>query len=116
MKVWGFYKGEGLLPRKADVTEALGSVGYKHVRLDRAARTVQFTRPGLELDPGGIGKGYAVDRMVDVLRRQGVSIALVTAGGSSIYGLGVPPDDAEGLADHDPRSREIRSGRPRKHG
>ena len=34
---------------------------------------MRFDRPGVELDPGGIGKGYAVDRMVDVLRQKGVT-------------------------------------------
>jgi thiamine biosynthesis lipoprotein len=78
------------------VTRALGHVGYRHVTLDPAARTVRFDRDGVELDSGGIGKGYAVDRMVEVLRRQGVPIALVSGGGSTIYGLGAPPDDPEG--------------------
>ncbi len=95
MKVWGFYKGEGALPRPVDVTDALMRVGHHHVRLDAAARTIQFDRAGVELDPGGIGKGYAVDRMVEVLRRNGVHIALVSAG-SSIYGLGAPPDEPRG--------------------
>ncbi|HYU79989.1 MAG TPA: FAD:protein FMN transferase, partial [Vicinamibacterales bacterium] len=53
MKVWGFMKGEGLLPRRAEVTDALERVGYRHVRLDAVSRTVQFDRPGVELDPGG---------------------------------------------------------------
>lgn len=96
MKVWGFYKGEGSLPRPADVTDALTRVGHRHVRLDAAARTIHFDRPGVELDPGGIGKGYAVDRMVDVLKRSGVHIALVSASGSSIYGMGAPPTEPKG--------------------
>ena len=96
MKVWGFYKGEGLLPRPAEISQALNRVGYQHLVLDVARRTVQFDRPGVEIDPGGIGKGYAVDRMVDVLRRRGVGIALVSAGGSSVYGLGAPPDGPDG--------------------
>jgi thiamine biosynthesis lipoprotein len=50
----------------------------------------------VELDPGGIGKGYAVDRMVDVLRRKSVDTALVAGSGSSIYGLGAPPDSPRG--------------------
>jgi FAD:protein FMN transferase len=78
------------------VTAALTRVGYRHVRLDAEARTIQFDRPGVELDPGGIGKGYAVDRMIDVLKHAGVRIALVSAAGSSIYGLGAPPTDPAG--------------------
>jgi thiamine biosynthesis lipoprotein len=96
MKVWGFYKGEGLLPRPAAISQALSRVGPQHIVLDAARRTVQFDRPGVEIDPGGIGKGYAVDRMVDVLRRRGIDIALVSAAGSSLYGLGAPPDEPPG--------------------
>jgi FAD:protein FMN transferase len=96
MKVWKFYKGEGALPRPPEVTGALARVGMRHVRLDRAARTVRFDRPGVELDPGGIGKGYAVDRMVEVLKRHGVTAALVSAAGSSVYGLGAPADEPRG--------------------
>jgi thiamine biosynthesis lipoprotein len=96
MKVWGFYKGSGHLPHKAEVAAALPKVGYRHIRLDAAAGTVSFDRSGVELDPGGIGKGYAVDRMVDVLRQQGLQIALVAGSDSSIYGMGAPPTEPKG--------------------
>jgi thiamine biosynthesis lipoprotein len=96
MKVWGFYKGSGHLPHKPEVAAALAKVGYRHIQLDRAAGTVRFDRPGVEMDPGGVGKGYAVDRMVDILRQNGVQIALVAGSGSSIYGMGAPPDEPRG--------------------
>jgi thiamine biosynthesis lipoprotein len=96
MKVWGFYKGTGHLPHHAEVAAALAKVGYQHMHLDPAAQTIWFDRAGVEMDPGGIGKGYAVDRMVDVLKQMGVKIALVAASGSSIYGLGAPPSEAKG--------------------
>ena len=96
MKIWGFYKGEGVLPRSADVTDALTRVGHRHVRLNARTQTIHFDRPGVELDPGGIGKGYAVDRMVAILKRNNVHIALVSASGSSIYGLGAPPTESAG--------------------
>jgi len=96
MRVWGFYKGSGHLPHRAEVQAALTRVGYRHVRLDPAAQTVRFLRPGVELDPGGIGKGYAVDRMADVLRRKGFSTALIAGSGSSIYGMGAPPHEPKG--------------------
>jgi thiamine biosynthesis lipoprotein len=94
MKVWGFYKGSGHMPRLQEVREALAKVGYRIILLDASNRTVRFAVKGVELDPGGIGKGYAVDRMVDVLRRDGVESALVSASGSSIYALGAPPGEA----------------------
>jgi thiamine biosynthesis lipoprotein len=96
MKVWGFYKGTGHLPHRAQVAAALTKVGYRHVHLDAATQTVRFDRAGVELDPGGIGKGYAVDRMVDVLRQRGVKIALVAGSVSSIYGMGAPPTEPRG--------------------
>src|SRR3954454_20150508 len=74
MRVWGFYKGSGHLPHRAEVQAALTKVGYRHIHLDRAAQTVWFDRAGVELDPGGIGKGLAVDRMVDILRQKGFTI------------------------------------------
>lgn len=96
MKVWGFYEGEGGLPRPEAIADTLTRVGYRHVHLDPGPRTVRFARPGMDLDPGGIGKGYAVDRIVEVLKQADVRIALVSASGSSIYGLGAPPDEPQG--------------------
>lgn len=92
MKVWGFYKGTGDKADQSELMNALQYVGYQNIILNQGDLTVRFTKKGVELDPGGIGKGYAVDRMIDVLRRDGVRTALVSAGGSSIYALGAPPD------------------------
>ena len=96
MKVWGFYKGSGHLPHKPEILAALTRVGYRHMQLDAASHTVRFDRPGVEMDPGGIGKGYAVDRMVAVLRKMGIRSALVAGSGSSIYGIGAPPETPKG--------------------
>ena len=92
MKVWGFYKGTGHLADRDQVLSALQYVGYRNIILDPKALTVRFLKKGVELDPGGIGKGYAVDRMADILRREGICRALISAGGSSIYALGTPPN------------------------
>jgi thiamine biosynthesis lipoprotein len=96
MKVWGFFKGSGHLPTKAEISQALKDVGYRDLLLSAGNRTVRFARPGLALDLGGLGKGYTVDRMVEILRENGVSQALVSAGGSSIYGLGSPGAESGG--------------------
>ena len=93
LRVWGFYKGSGRLPGRDEVAHALISVGYQHIQLDGRLRTVRFDVPGVELDPGGIGKGYAVDRMADVLRDAGLGTALISAAGSSIYAIGAPPGE-----------------------
>jgi thiamine biosynthesis lipoprotein len=107
MKVWGFYKGTGHLPHRAEVTAAMTKVGYRHVHLDPAGLTVRFDEPGVEMDPGGIGKGYAVDRMIQVLRSKGIKIALVSGSYSSIYGMGAPPNEPRGwqIKIRDPRDQ-----------
>jgi thiamine biosynthesis lipoprotein len=93
MKLWGFYKGNGRLPHRAEVRGVLNRVGYRHMALNAERRSVRFLKSGMEIDPGGIGKGYAVDCAVGVLKENGIRTALITAGGSSIYGLGAPPDE-----------------------
>ncbi len=94
MKVWGFYKGSGHLPHRAEVRGSLSKVGYQNILLDEKQHTVRFARQGVELDPGGIGKGYAVDKIVELLRANGVTSALVSAAGSSIYAMGAPPGES----------------------
>jgi thiamine biosynthesis lipoprotein len=93
MKVWGFYKGSGHLAGRRQVLDAIQYVGYRNIILDPKNQTVRFSKKSVELDPGGIGKGYAVDRMADILRRDGICRALISAGGSSIYALGAPPGE-----------------------
>jgi thiamine biosynthesis lipoprotein len=78
------------------VAATLPKIGYRHIHLDAAAGTVWFDSAGVEMDPGGIGKGYAVDRMVGVLRQRGFEIALVAGSDSSIYGMGAPPSEPKG--------------------
>ncbi len=93
MKVWGFYKGTGHLPHRAEVSAAMEQVGWRNIELDAAKSTVRFRKPGVNLDPGGIGKGYAVDRMADILKRDGIKSALISAASSSIYAIGAPPGE-----------------------
>jgi thiamine biosynthesis lipoprotein len=96
MKLWGFYKGSGRLPSKVEVDAVLLFVGYQHILLNAKEQTVRFDCPGVELDPGGIGKGYTVDCMVEVLRRRGFQNALVAGSDSTIYGMGAPPMEPKG--------------------
>ncbi len=105
MKAWGFFRDSGHVPAPNVLGSARAHVGYQKVRLDPATRSVRFRSVGMELDPGGVGKGYAVDRMAMILRREGIVAALISAGGSSIYGIGSPPGNARGWLVHivDPR-------------
>jgi thiamine biosynthesis lipoprotein len=98
MRAWGFFGGGRHVPSPDQIHEVLELVGYGHLQLNARARTVRFDRPGVEIDPGGVGKGYAVDRMVEVLRAHGIRNVLVAASGSSIFGLGNPPEEPRGWA------------------
>jgi FAD:protein FMN transferase len=91
MKAWGFFRGGGRVPSSAELSDLRERVGHQHVVLDAQERTIRFDRPGVELDLGGIAKGYAVDRVVALLRSEHVAAALVSAGGSTIFALGAPP-------------------------
>lgn len=95
MKIWGFYKGTGRIPHKSEIRVALDRIGSRHILLDGKAGTVRFDEP-VEIDPGGIGKGYAVDRMAAILKKDGVTSGIITAGRSSIYAIGAPPNEPRG--------------------
>ncbi len=79
VKTWGFGGGDNRVPSQAEISAALAHVGWRNIVLDGRAGTVRFLCRNLAVNPGGIGKGYAVDRVADVLRRHGIDSALVAA-------------------------------------
>jgi len=91
MKAWGFFRDEGRVPSAEALAAARRLVGGGYLALDPVTRTVAFNRSGVEIDLGGIAKGYAVDRAAALLRERQIASALISAGGSSIYALGTPP-------------------------
>lgn len=91
MKAWGFFKGQGRVPEPSELTLVKDRVGFQHVKLNERAHTIRFDREGVELDLGGIAKGYAVDKAAQILRESGVKSALISSG-SSIYAIGTPPN------------------------
>jgi len=87
-RCWGFLRREGRVPEAAILDDARALVGMSQVRIDAGARAVRFGRPGVELNFGSIGKGYALDRLGATLRRGGVRHALLHAGHSSVLAVG----------------------------
>ena len=95
---WGFMSGvhncgtgarhDGHLPDAAAIEAARASVGFDAVHLERENQTVSFTRTGIELNLGAIGKGYALDRAGSLLKMSGGAHALLSAGRSSLLALG----------------------------
>jgi FAD:protein FMN transferase len=72
-------------PNEAQIKSALPAINWHNLLLDEAHHTVRFEHPGMKIDLGGIGKGYAVDRCIDILKTRGFEHALVTAGGDSRF-------------------------------
>jgi len=91
VKKWGFRGGPPREPSAAELASACAACGMAGVALDTDTHTVAFTRPGVVLDPGAIGKGMAVDAVVDALRAAGVGNAFVDFR-SSQRALGAGPD------------------------
>jgi FAD:protein FMN transferase len=75
---------------QAEQEKLRACVGYEKIELI-PPDAVEFHSPCMKIDVGSVGKGYAVDRAVEVLRSNGIANALVDAGQSSIYGMGAPP-------------------------
>ncbi len=73
----------GIAPDAAALAAARPLVGWRHLELDAAARSVRFARAGVRIDLGGFAKGHAVDNAVAILKRLGIAHAMVAAGGDS---------------------------------
>lgn len=82
------------LPTADDIAHARACTGMHLVHLDCPSFSVRFERPGVMLDLGAIGKGYAIEHAAELLREAGVLSALLHGGTSTVYGLGHPPDAA----------------------
>jgi thiamine biosynthesis lipoprotein len=93
MRAWKFVRDTGALPDPAELSAARACVGMQHVELDAANFTVHFALPGVVLDPGAIGKGWALERAGVILREAGVTDALLHGGTSTVLALGT---EAEG--------------------
>jgi len=86
-RCWGFLKRQGRIPEPDELEAAKSLVGGDHVLLDSKSGAIHFTRPGVEINLGSIGKGYALDCIAALMRNR-VRTALLSAGSSSIYAIG----------------------------
>ena len=94
VRLWRRARKGKRLPDPEELARARTLVGYKMVKLDKKNRTVELARKGMQLDLGAIGKGYAGDEAIKVLRQQGLPRALVAGAGDIV--AGDPPPNARG--------------------
>lgn len=92
IRLWGFGPGgeRALPPTKEEIAALLDRIGFQNIRL--ASGRIELLKDGIEINLGGIGKGYAIDRAVEKLRLHGISQALISCG-STMYALGAPPGE-----------------------
>jgi thiamine biosynthesis lipoprotein len=95
-EVWGFSRRQGRLPSDEDLTAALERVGMELVDLDDEKLTVAFRRNGVAVNFNSIGKGYALDRMKELLASHGVEDYLLHGGRSSVLASGNQPGYEDG--------------------
>ncbi|TAH34394.1 MAG: FAD:protein FMN transferase [Planctomycetota bacterium] len=87
-RLWRAARATGKPPSPEQIAAARRYVGYQHLHLEPAARTVQLELPGMQLDLGGIGKGYACDEAGEVLRAHSTPRFLIDFGGEILTGEG----------------------------
>jgi thiamine biosynthesis lipoprotein len=90
-QAWGFFRREGRVPSDEEIDAARKRVGMRHVVLDGARQTVAFRQAGIAVNFNSMGKGYALDRMAELLDERGVDDYLIHGGKSSVLARGDQP-------------------------
>ncbi len=94
VRLWHHARRTSRLPDASSVTAAMDRVGHEYLFVDRDAPVIEFTRRGMLLDLGGIGKGFAADEALAVLAGAGHTRSLVDIGGD--IAAGDPPPGTDG--------------------
>ena len=90
LDAWGFVAGGGRVPTDTELDRLLELRGMHLGELDEARSAVRFQRAGMAIDLGGIGKGYAADRLAELFRAHGVDCGAVVCGRSTVVTWGTP--------------------------
>ena len=93
-KIWRKARATQTVPTKDVIQSAMKKVGWQHVKLDAKNHTVTFDKDQIQLDLGGIAKGFAADEAIRIFREQGLSICLIDASGDVT--VGDPPPGKKG--------------------
>jgi thiamine biosynthesis lipoprotein len=87
-KAWGFYRRDGNIPPAAELDDAMQRVGMHNIEFTPGKNSIRFRRLGVEINLGSIGKGYALDRMSELLIAEGIEDFLLHGGNSSVLTRG----------------------------
>jgi FAD:protein FMN transferase len=90
VRLWRRARRRATLPAPEMLARAQAAVGYRKLKLDARNKTVTLTVPHMQLDLGGIGKGYAAEKALEVLRWHGFRRALVAGSGDIAIGDSPP--------------------------
>ena len=93
-KLWRRARRQKKPPPANRLAEARKLVGFRFLQIDEKAGTVELLKPGMRLDLGGIAKGYAADEALAVLRKHGITRALIDGSGDIV--VGDPPPGTSG--------------------
>ncbi len=90
VKMWRRAKRKKMMPTAIMLNTARQKAGYQFIKLNKKEKTVQLNREGMQIDLGGIAKGYACDEALKICRQNKVSSALINAGGDIVAGDAPP--------------------------
>lgn len=104
MDLWGFSNGENRVPDDGEIESVLERIGYEHVLLDESDGRVKLQSPGMSLDLGAVAKGYAGDRVLQIIRQFEIEAALINLGGNVTVFGSKPNGDPFRVAIKDPEN------------
>ncbi|MEG2381743.1 MAG: FAD:protein FMN transferase, partial [Oscillospiraceae bacterium] len=92
--LWNFKTDTPALPQQIDINQALTRIGYKKLYLDTTKKSITKLAEGVKIDLGGVSKGYAADRSIEILKSFNVDYATVDLGGNvCVLGKNPATDD-----------------------
>ena len=91
MELWGFPTKNYRVPSEKEIEEKLKLVGSDKINFNEETREISFKNKGMEIDFGGIGKGYITDELVKILTDEKVESAIINLGGN-VFGFRKKPD------------------------
>lgn len=106
VRLWGFLGGKPRVPSADEIKAVLPRVGWKQVHLDAKRPAIALSRGDVRIDLGGIAKGYAVDGAARVLRKAGITSALVDLTGNMMAIGNAPGHDGWVVGVRDPSDKE----------